>query len=178
MPTTPAGTDIVPNARQWSRRNGSIYLFKVQSLAKEFQRRYLNKLEKTYRKNSLSFNGRAEKYRDEKQFQQLLTVLWDKQWITYAKQPFGGPEQVLEYLGWYRHRVAVTNNRIIALDNGSVRFRYCDRSDNNTEKQLTISVQEMMLRLIGIDIFCCPQCGKGKMVYLMPITESAYEDTS
>ncbi|MBM9514017.1 IS91 family transposase [Desulfogranum marinum] len=209
------------------------YLFKVQSLAKEFQRRYLNKLEKTYRKNSLSFNGRAEKYRDEKQFQQLLTVLWDKQWITYAKQPFGGPEQVLEYLGRYTHRVAITNNRIVAIENDQVRIKYRDRSDDNKEKELTISayefirrfllhvlprgftkiryygflahankktcielirkligtpiayvdklvesVQEMMLRLIGIDIFCCPQCGKGKMVYLMPITESAYDDTS
>jgi hypothetical protein len=209
------------------------YLFKVQSLAKEFQRRYLNRLEKEYRKNTLSFNGRAEKYRDEKQFQQLLTVLWDKQWITYAKQPFGGPEQVLEYLGRYTHRVAITNNRIIALDNGSVRFRYRDRSDDNTEKVLTLSaqefirrfllhvlphgftkiryygflahsnkktcialirkligapiayvdklvesVQEMMLRLTGIDIGCCPKCGKGKLVYLMPIADSAYDDTS
>ena len=209
------------------------YLFKVQSLAKEFQRRYLNKLEKAYRKNTLSFNGRAERYRDEKQFMKLLSVLWDKQWITYAKQPFGGPEQVLEYLGRYTHRVAITNNRIIAIENGSVRFRYCDRSDDNKEKELTVSaeefirrfllhvlpcgftkiryygflahankktcielirtlidattayvqklvesVQEMMLRLTGVDIGCCPQCGKGKLVYLRLIDGSAYDDTS
>ena len=209
------------------------YLFKVQSLAKEFQRRYLNKLEKAYRKNTLSFHGRAERYRDEKQFMKLLSVLWDKQWITYAKQPFGGPEQVLEYLGRYTHRVAITNNRIIAIENGSVRFRYCDRSDDNKEKELTVSaeefirrfllhvlpcgftkiryygflahankktcielirtlidattayvqklvesVQEMMLRLTGVDIGCCPQCGKGKLVYLRLIDGSAYDDTS
>jgi hypothetical protein len=209
------------------------YLFRVQSLAKEFQRRYLNKLEKAYRKNTLSFNGRAERYRDEKQFLKLLSVLWDKQWITYAKQPFGGPEQVLEYLGRYTHRVAITNNRIIAIENGSVKFRYRDRSDDNKEKELMLSaeefirrfllhvlprgfikiryygflahankktcipliralidpsvkyvqklvesVQEIMLRLVGVDICCCPQCGEGKLVYLKPIGRSAYDDSS
>ena len=209
------------------------YLFRVQSLAKEFQRRYLNKLEKAYRKNTLSFNGRAERYRDEKQFLKLLSVLWDKQWITYAKQPFGGPEQVLEYLGRYTHRVAITNNRIVAIDDGRVTFNYRDRSDENKEKEFTIgahefirrfllhvlprgftkiryygflahankktcielirmlinattayvqklveSAQEMMLRLAGIHIGCCPQCGKGKLVYLRPIAGSAYDDTS
>jgi predicted Zn-ribbon and HTH transcriptional regulator len=209
------------------------YLFGVQSLAKEFQKRYLNKLEKAYRKNTLSFNGRAAGYKDEKQFLQLLSVLWDKQWISYAKQPFGGPEQVLEYLGRYTHRVAITNNRIIAIENGSIRFRYRDRSDGDKEKELTVSahefirrfllhvlprgftkiryygflahankktcielirtlidattayvqklvesVQEMMLRLTGVDIGCCPQCGKGKLVYLRLIDGSAYDDTS
>jgi hypothetical protein len=209
------------------------YLFRVQSLAKEFQRRYLNKLEKAYRKNTLSFNGRAERYRDEKQFEKLLSVLWDKQWITYAKQPFGGPEQVLEYLGRYTHRVAITNNRIVAIDDGRVTFNYRDRSDENKEKEFTISAhefirrfllhvlprgftkiryygflahankktcielirmlinattayvqklvesaQEMMLRLTGDDICCCPQCGEGTLVYVRPIARSAYDDTS
>jgi len=209
------------------------YLFRVESLAKEFQRRYLNKLEKAYRKNTLSFSGRAERYRDEKQFEKLLVALWDKKWITYAKQPFGGPEQVLEYLGRYTHRVAITNNRIIAIDNGTVRFSYRDRSDDNTQKELTIdahefirrfllhvlprgftkiryygflahankkacielirrligvttayaqklegSVQQMMLRLTGVDICCCPQCGEGTLVYVRPIARSAYDDTS
>ena len=172
-------------------------------------------------------------YKDETQFLQLLAALWDKKWITYAKQPFGGPEQVLEYLGRYTHRVAITNNRIIAINNSSVRFRYRDRSDDNKEKELTISahefirrfllhvlprgftkiryygflahankktcialirtlinattayakklvegVQEMMLRLTGVDICCCPQCGEGTLVYVRPLTRSAYDDTS
>ncbi|MGA7279451.1 MAG: IS91 family transposase [Desulfocapsaceae bacterium] len=227
----PAGALSYDRKRWISARTK--YLFRVQSLAKEFQRRYLNKLVKAYSKNLLSFNGRAAGYKDEKQFLKLLAALWDKQWITYAKQPFGGPEQVLEYLGRYTHRVAITNNRIIAIDNGRVRFSYRDRSDDNKEKELTLSadefirrfllhvlpcgftkiryygflahankktcialirtligatsayaqklaesVQEMMLRLTGVDICCCPQCGKGKLVYLRPIVGSAYHDTS
>ena len=209
------------------------YLFRVESLAKEFQRRYLNKLEKAHRKNQLSFHGRAARYRDENQFMELLSVLWDTQWITYAKQPFGGPAQVLEYLGRYTHRVAITNNRIIAIEDGSVRFSYRDRSDDNKEKELTVgadefirrfllhvlpcgftkiryygflahankktciglirtligaptayaqkleeSVQQIMLRVTGVDICCCPQCGEGTLVYVRPIARAAYDDTS
>jgi hypothetical protein len=209
------------------------YLFKVESLAKEFQRRYLNKLKRAYRNNRLSFHGRAAGYKDEKQFMELLSVLWDTQWITYAKQPFGGPEQVLDYLGRYTHRVAITNNRISAIDNGSVRFSYRDRSDDNKEKELTVdadefirrfllhvlpsgftkiryygflahankktciglirtligaptayaqkleeSVQQIMLRVTGVDICCCPQCGKGTMAYVRPLDRYAFDDTS
>ena len=208
------------------------YLFKVESLAKEFQRRYLNKLKRAYRNNRLSFHGRAAGYKDEKQFLKLLAQLWDAQWITYAKQPFGGPEQVLEYLGRYTHRVAITNNRVLAVDDGNVRFRYRDRSDDNKEKVLAVSgeefirrfllhvlprgftkiryfgflahankntcipliraligtikdyaeklvesVQEMMQRLTGVDIGCCPKCGQGTMVVGVPLARVAF-DTS
>jgi hypothetical protein len=227
----PAGA-LSYDRKRWINASRN-YLFRVESLAKEFQRRYLNKLKRAYRKNRLSFHGRAERYKDDKQFMELLSVLWDKQWITYAKQPFGGPEQVLEYLGRYTHRVAITNNRISAINNGSVRFSYRDRSDDNKEKELTVdadefirrfllhvlpcgftkiryygflahankktcitlirrligaptayaqkleeSVQEMMLRVTGVDICCCPQCGEGTMVYVKPITRAAYDDTS
>ena len=142
-------------------------------------------------------------------------------WVTYAKRPFTGPEQVLEYLGRYTHRVAISNNRIKSIDNGQVCFEYKDRSDNNTTKIVTISahefirrfllhvlshnfmkiryfgflshrnkkqavalirklidpnaalpaklketVLEMMLRLTGQDILCCPNCKKGKMTII------------
>ena len=140
---------------------------------------------------------------------------------------------MLEYLGRYTHRVAITNNRIIAIEDGSVRFSYRDRSDDNKEKELTVeadefirrfllhvlpcgftkiryygflahankkaciglirtligappayaqkleeSVQQIMLRVTGVDICCCPQCGKGTLVYVRPIGRSAYDDTS
>ena len=227
----PAGA-LSYDRKKWINASRN-YLFRVESLAKEFQRRYLNKLKRAYRNKRLSFHGRAERYRDETQFLLLLAALWDTQWITYAKQPFGGPEQVLEYLGRYTHRVAITNNRIIAINNGTVRFSYRDRSDDNKEKELTVgadefirrflmhvlpcgftkiryygflahankktciglirtligaptaytqkleeTVQEMMLRLTGVDICCCPQCGEGTLVYVRPIARSAYDDTS
>jgi len=195
------------------------YLFKVESLAKEFQKRYLHKLEKLYDQEKLSFYGNAATFTDRQNFLRLIDTLWDKQWITYSKQSFGGPEQVLEYLGRYTHRVAITNNRILSIEDECVIFNYRDRSDDNKVKELPIkasefihrfllhilpdgfmkiryfgflahtnkkaaipllrqlmdhhveltekikeTVLEMMLRLTGIDISSCPECGKGKMV--------------
>ena len=226
----PAGALSFDRKRWISARKK--YLFRVQSLAKEFRKRYLDKLETRYRKNSLFFYGRAARYRDDTQFLKLIEPLRDKPWITYAKQPFGGPEQVLEYLGRYTHRVAITNNRVLAIDEASVRFSYRDRSDDNKQKVLAVSgeefirrfllhvlprgftkiryfgflahanknscipliralidslaayaqklvesVQEMMLRLTGVNIGCCPKCGQGTMVVGEPIARAAF-DTS
>jgi hypothetical protein len=80
------------------------YLFRVESLAKEFRKRYLLKLEKAYKQGELCFRGKASDFADKQNFMRLIKTLRDKQWITYSKQPFGGPEQVLEYLGRYTHR--------------------------------------------------------------------------
>ena len=195
------------------------YLFKVESLAKEFRKRYLYKLEKAYGQEKLCFMGRASDFADKKVFVQMINALKDKQWITYSKQPFGGPEHVLEYLGRYTHRVAITNNRILSIEGGEVTFNYRDRSDENKDKALTLkatefirryllhilprgfmkiryfgflghankkvsipllrllidpeakvavklseTVQEIMMRLTGVDLSLCPECGKGKMV--------------
>ena len=195
------------------------YLFNVKSLAKEFQKRYLRKLEKVYEQEKLCFRGNVSAFADKHNFMRLIQTLRNKQWITYSKQPFGGPEQVLEYLGRYTHRVAITNNRIVSIEGGEVTFSYRDRGDENKVKEITIKAQEFirryllhilpkgfmkiryfgflahtnkktsipllrqlinpdaeivekmtetigetMLRLTGIDISLCPECGKGKMV--------------
>jgi Putative transposase len=197
------------------------YLFKVESLAKEFRKRYLAKLEKAYGQEKLFFKGRASDFADKQVFVQMINILKDKQWITYSKQRFGGPEHVLEYLGRYTHRVAITNNRIVSIEDGEVSFNYRDRSDENKVKALTLkatefirryllhilprgfmqiryygflghankkvsipllrllinpevkiavklseTVQEMMMRLTGVDPSLCPECGIGKMVYI------------
>ncbi len=195
------------------------YLFKVQSLALEFKKRYLKKLVKAYLQETLHFQGRAAPFADKKNFDRLIKTVQNKKWITYSKQPFGGPEQVLEYLGRYTHRVAITNNRIISIDDGRITFKYRDRSDENKSKEVTVkagefirrfllhilpsgfmkiryfgflanankkisvplikklinpyakiteklieTVQEMMLRLTGVDITLCPECKQGTMV--------------
>ncbi|MBW1708041.1 MAG: IS91 family transposase [Deltaproteobacteria bacterium] len=213
----PAGA-LSFDRKKWiaARKN---YLFRVESLAKEFRKRYLNKLERAYDQGKLCFQGKASAFAEKQNFMALINTLRDKQWITYSKQPFGGPEQVLEYLGRYTHRVAITNNRILSVEGDRVTFNYRDRSDENKVKELTVkseefirryllhilpngfmkiryfgflahtnkracipllrqlinpniepaeriieTVQEMMLRLAGIDISLCPACSKGKMV--------------
>jgi len=78
----------------------------------------------------------------------LINRLRDKQWITYSKQPFGGPEQVLEYLGRYTHRVAITNNRILSIEEDRVTFNYRDRSDENKVKELMVKPEEFIRRYL------------------------------
>ncbi len=124
------------------------YLFKVQSLAKEFQKRYLKKLVKAYKQEKLNFYGRASAFENQKTFSQLIKTVENKQWMAYSKQPFGGPEQVLDYLGRYTHRVAITNNRITAIEDGKVTFTYKDRSDENKTKELTVNAAEFIRRYL------------------------------
>jgi len=204
----------------WNPSKNS-FLFRAQSLAKEFKKRYLGLFEKAYSNNDLFLPGKTAIYKSQKEFKSFIQSLFMVKWITYAKRPFAGPEQVLEYLGRYTHRVAISNNRIKSIDNEQVCFEYKDRTDNNTTKTMIISahefirrfllhvlphnfmkiryfgflshrnkkqavalirklidpnaalseklketVLEMMLRLTGQDILCCPNCKKGKMTII------------
>ena len=195
------------------------FLFKISSLAKQFRKRYLKLLVNAYLKGELIFTQKTARLKSKHAFQRLIKALSKTRWIAYAKRPFAGPDQVLEYLGRYTHRVAISNNRIISIDNGRVTFAYRDRQKDNQIKKMTLnahefirrfllhvlpkglmkiryfgflshtlkkkdialirklidpdarlpekineSIGEMMLRLTGIDISCCPQCKKGKMI--------------
>jgi hypothetical protein len=208
------------------------FLFKVESLAKAFRNRYLRKLEKAYMHEKLIFAGNTHIYTDPNAFKKLIQALYQTTWLVYAKRPFAGPQQVLEYLGRYTHRVAISNNRIVSIQNAKVVFTYRDRHKNNqvetmaldadefirrfllhvlpkrfmkiryfgflanTNKKKCIplvrklidpnarlpdklkeSVQEMMLRLTGVDITCCPKCQKGTMTKVQTLPNPLF-DTS
>jgi len=142
----PAGVFSFDKTKWVAAREG--YLFKVESLAKEFKKRYLNKLEKVYGQDKLCFQGRASDFADKQVFKKLIKIVRDKEWITYSKQPFGGPEHVLEYLGRYTHRVAITNNRILSIEDGRVTFSYCDRSDEDKIKKLPVKAEEFIRRFL------------------------------
>jgi hypothetical protein len=77
-----------------------------------------------------------------------LGPLYAKDWVVYAKAPFGGPEQVLKYLARYTHRVAISNHRLIKLEAGRVTFRYRDYADSRKEKLLTLSAEEFLRRFV------------------------------
>lgn len=77
-----------------------------------------------------------------------LGPLYAKEWVVYAKPPFGGPEQVLKYLARYTHRVAISNHRLVKLEAGRVTFRYRDYADSRKEKLLTLSAAEFLRRFV------------------------------
>jgi Putative transposase/Transposase zinc-binding domain len=81
-------------------------------------------------------------------FNAWLSPLYQKDWVVYAKPPFGGPEQVLKYLARYTHRVALSNHRLVKLEDGKVTFRYRDYADSRKEKLLTLSAEEFLRRFV------------------------------
>jgi hypothetical protein len=145
----PAGV-LSFDKKKWkpARKGKKKYLFKITSLAREFKKRYLKKLKQAYEEGLLIFPGSVAKYNTKEEFDDLLNQAQDKKWVAYTKRPFAGPEQVLEYLGRYTHRVAITNNRIKNIDNGTVTFTYRDRKDKNEVKEMTLPAREFIRRFM------------------------------
>ena len=124
------------------------FLFRIESLAKEFKKRYLQSLKTAYQNEKLIFPGNTADFASKKGFQKLLMSLFKAKWIAYAKRPFAGPVQVLEYLGRYTHRVAISNNRILSIDKGKVSFTYRDRQRNNEIRKITLDAHEFIRRFL------------------------------
>ncbi|MEA3360203.1 MAG: IS91 family transposase, partial [Thermodesulfobacteriota bacterium] len=123
---------------------GKKFLFRVESMSKAFRRLYIQKLKAAYKKNQLVFPGNIA----DEGFNNLIKKLKTKKWIMYAKRPFTGPEKVVEYLGRYTHRVAISNHRIISIDDGKVIFSYKDRNDGNKRKFMTLKADEFIRRFL------------------------------
>ncbi len=144
----PAGVLSFDKTKWKPARKNKKYLFKITSLAKEFKKRYLEKLKKAYENGELIFPGKTEQYGSKQGFEKLIKKAAMQRWVAYTKRPFGGPEQVLEYLGRYTHRVAISNNRIKSIDNGQVTFTYKDRKDENKVKDMCLPVNEFIRRFL------------------------------
>ncbi|HBF43453.1 MAG TPA: hypothetical protein DDW42_07475 [Desulfobacteraceae bacterium] len=91
--------------------------------------------------------GDAQSGSDEG-FARLINDLKIKKWVMYAKRPFAGPEKILDYLGRYTHRVAISNHRILSIDDGKVTFSYKDRNDDNKTKLMTLKANEFIRRFL------------------------------
>jgi hypothetical protein len=130
------------------KKTGKKFLFGIASLAKALKRRYIRGFKRLYQKNELSFPGHLQRFASLSAFSRLINDLQGKKWIAYAKRPFAGPEQVLNYLGRYTHRVAISNNRILSIDDGQVFFSYRDRADNNRQKTKNLPATEFIRRFL------------------------------
>ncbi len=124
------------------------FLFKTDSLAKEFRNCYSRRLKEAYESGELVFPGKTAPFGTARGFSQLLGQAENKNWIVYAKRPFAGPEQVLEYLGRYTHRIAISNHRIKAIEDGKVTFTYKDRNDNDRTKLMSLEADEFIRRFL------------------------------
>lgn len=133
----PAGV-LSLNEQKWIKARKR-YLFRTESLAKALRHQYTQQLAQLYQDGQLYFAGKTQSLASPVNFAQLVHKIKEKQWIVYAKRPFAGPQQVLDYLGRYTHRVAISNHRLLALENDQVTFAYRDRSDGDTLKSMTLA---------------------------------------
>lgn len=116
------------------------FLLPVKVLSQVFRGKLLAKLEKALAKGDLAF--------DPQQATTLLQRAARKPWVVYSKRPFAGPQQVLDYLGRYTHRVAISNHRLVSVSEGKVTFRYKDRANGNKHKTMTLSGEEFVRRFL------------------------------
>jgi len=141
------GGGLSADGERWiSCRPG--FFLPVRVLSRFFRRRFLQVLEQVFDRGELEFFSALEGLRQREAFHRYLEPLRQKEWIVYSKAPFAGPKQVLDYVGRYTHRVAISNNRLLDIENGHVSFRYKDYSDGDAQKTMTLSADEFIRRLL------------------------------
>jgi hypothetical protein len=124
------------------------FLFPVKVLSQLFRRLFLERLEQAYAAGKLRCCGDLAPLADPAAFARYLAPLQDRKWVVYAKAPFGGPQQVLHYLGRYTHRVAIANRRLRTLENHQVSFEWKDYRDSNQSKLMTLPADEFIRRFL------------------------------
>jgi putative transposase len=120
----------------------------VRVLSRLFRRFFLEHLQHAFDAGKLKFFTALEKLREGRQFVRYLAPLRKAEWVVYAKAPFAGPQQVLDYVGRYTHRVAISNNRLLDIADGQVRFQWKDYRDNTQQKTMTLSAEEFTRRFL------------------------------
>jgi hypothetical protein len=116
------------------------YLFPVRALSPVFRAKFLAGLTRAFDKRLLP--------REDTGARQLVARLRNKPWVVYSKRPFAGPESVLQYLGRYTHRIAISNDRVLELRDGGVRFRWRDYKDAGRNKVMTLPAGEFLRRFL------------------------------
>ena len=124
------------------------YFLPVKVLGRLFRGKFLAGLKQAYRDGQLQMHGALATLVEPQVFGRWLDPWYRKDWVVYAKRPFGGATQVFRYLGRYSHRVAISNGRLVSMDAGQVRFRYKDYADGHQFKVMTVAAAEFIRRFL------------------------------
>jgi len=143
------GGGLAPDGLHWIACRRGFFL-PVRVLSRLFRRRFLEALQQAHHEGRLQFFGEQSSLDDAEAFARWLLPLRQCEWVVYAKRPFAGPEAVLAYLSRYTHRVAISNSRLVSLDQGRVTFRWKDyRAKARTRyKTMTLDADEFMRRFL------------------------------
>jgi hypothetical protein len=129
-------------------RRNRLFLFPVRALSTRFRARFCEGLHTLHAQGKLRLWGPCAPLSGRVEWARYRHTLNSSPWVVYAKPPFGGPAVVLKYLSRYTHRVAIANQRLVAVGDGMVRFRYRDYADHNAPKILTLSAEEFLRRFL------------------------------
>lgn len=135
------------DTKKW-QSSGKKFFIPVRVLSKKFRGKYLYYLKEYYLKGLLSFYGNLKEYENPETFANLIDSCYYKEWYTYTKKTFSGPLAVIRYLGRYTHRVAISNERILSMDQKTVTIAAKDRKNKNRQKTVTLSGVEFIRRFL------------------------------
>jgi hypothetical protein len=142
-----SGGGLSADGSQWiCCRNG--FFLSVRVLSRLFRRLFLEQLCNAFDAGNLEFFSALESLRNPSAFRNYLAPLREVEWVIYAKRPFAGPEQVLDYVGRYTHRVAISNNRLLDIAEGKVSFCYKDYRHEAQQKTMTLQAEEFIRRFL------------------------------
>jgi len=138
---------LAPDRSRWIAGGGK-FLFPVHGLSKMFRAKYLAGLKVLLDEDRLNLPPHLMELRDPASRRRLMKTLRGKPWVVYSKRPFAGPQKLLEYLGRYTHRVAISNHRLLSCDHGQVRFTYRDRRDGDRQKLAALPADQFLQRFV------------------------------
>jgi hypothetical protein len=141
------GGGISPDGPRWVACRKRFFL-PVRVLSRRFRTLFVRGLREAYEREELAFHGTVEHLAQPAAFEALLRAVGKQNWVVYAKPPFGGPRQVLKYLGRYTHRVAISNHRLVRMEDGAVTFQYKDYRLGSLQRTMTLSATEFIRRFL------------------------------
>jgi hypothetical protein len=141
------GGGLSADGQRWVRCRAGFFL-SVRVLSRLFRRLFLERIEKAFNSGKLHFFASLEPLRDARSFAARIVAAKESEWVVYAKRPFAGPQQVLDYVGRYTHRVAISNNRLVSIDDGRVKFHWKDYRDGGQTKTMDLDAEEFIRRFL------------------------------
>lgn len=141
------GGGITPDGSRWQKCPAGFFL-PVRVLSRVFRGKFLALLRATYDQGQLAFRGELTSWGTVHGFKRIVAEAYRTEWVVYAKPPFGGPEQVLKYLARYTHRVAISNDRLLKLEEGQVTFRWKNYAAHGKAQTMTLSALEFLRRFL------------------------------
>ena len=141
------GGGLCPDGTRWIACRKRFFL-PVRVLSRRFRTLFLRGLRQAFDQGALQFHGALAYLAERAAFAALLEGVGRNPWVVYAKPPFGGPRQVLKYLGRYTHRIAISNNRLVKLEDGRVTFQYKDYRLGDLQRTMTLEADEFIRRFL------------------------------